>query len=100
MREDYRVYYEKFLKEWGVESQLIVAMEEMSELTKELCKYRRNELLNKDNYETIKNIKDEIADVLNMVEQLENMFGEEDVEKIRQAKLKRAIKRMEEVKNG
>jgi NTP pyrophosphatase (non-canonical NTP hydrolase) len=100
MKEDYRVYYEKFISEWGVESQFVVAMEEMSELTKELCKYRRNEILKKDNTETIKNIKEEIADVLNMVEQLENMFGEEEIEKIRQTKLKRAIKRMKEVKNG
>ena len=57
MREDYSKYYEKFLEEWGAESQIVVAMEEMSELTKELCKYKRNEILNKDNSETIKNIQ-------------------------------------------
>ena len=100
MREDYTTYYEKFIEAWGFESQIVVAMEEMSELTKELCKYKRNELLNKDNSETIKNIKEEIADVLNMVEQLENMFGEEEIEKIRIAKFKRALERMKETNNG
>ena len=100
MREVYTKYYEKFIESWGYESQIVVAMEEMSELTKELCKYKRNELLNKDNTETIKNIKEEIADVLNMVEQLENMFGEEEIEKIRKAKFKRALERMKETNNG
>ena len=60
MREDYTEYYKKFIEVWGYESQIVVAIEEMSELTKELCKYKRNELLNKDNLETIKNIKEEI----------------------------------------
>jgi len=100
MREDYTKYYEKFIESWGHESQIVVAIEEMSELTKELCKYKRNELLNKDNSETIKNIKEEIADVLNMVEQLENMFGEEEIEKIRKEKFKRALERMKETNNG
>ena len=94
MKEEYRDYYKKFLDEWGQESQIVVAIEEMSELTKELCKYKRNEILNKDNTETVKNIKEEIADVLNMVEQLENMFGEEEIEEIRQFKFDRAMKRM------
>ena len=100
MKNDYTKYYKKMVEAWGDESQLVVAMEEMSELTKELCKYKRNELFNKDNTETIKNIKEEIADVLNMVEQLENMFGEEEIEKIRQFKLDRAMKRMKGANNG
>ena len=100
MKEEYREYYKKFIDEWGHDSQYIVAMEEMSELIKELCKFKRNEIFNKDNTETIKNIKEEIADVLNMVEQLENMFGEEEIEKIRQYKFDRAMKRMKEVNNG
>ena len=54
----------------------------------------------KGNFEDDKNIKEEIADVLNMVEQLENMFGEEEIEKIRKAKFKRALERMKETNNG
>ena len=95
MDNSYKQYYDRFLDVWGEESQIVVAIEEMSELTKELCKYKRNEILNKDNKEIVKNIKEEIADVLNMVEQLENMFGVEEIEKIRQFKFKRAIERME-----
>ena len=100
MREEYREYYKKFLEEWGQEAQIVVALEEMSELTKELCKYKRNQILNKDNTKTIENIKEEIADVLNMTEQLEIMFGEEEIEKIRQAKFDRSMKRMKEANNG
>ena len=99
MTDKYKEYYKKFIEEWGEESQLVVAIEEMSELTKELCKYKRNQILNKDNSETISNIKEEIADVLNMVEQLENMFGEDEIEKIRQIKFDRSMKRMG-VNNG
>ena len=100
MREDYKKYYDKFIDEWGTDSQYVVAIEEMSELIKELCKFKRNEILKKDNSETIQNIKEEIADVLNMVEQLEKIFGEEEIEQIRQAKFKRAMERMKEAKNG
>ena len=38
MRDDFREGYKKFLDAWGQESQERMAIEEMSELTKELCK--------------------------------------------------------------
>ena len=51
MKEEYREYYKKFIDEWSYESQIVVAIEEMSELTKALCKYKRNEIFNKNNDE-------------------------------------------------
>ena len=53
----------KAIETYGEDAQLWMVIEEMSELSKEICKYKRG----KDNKE---NIADEIADVLIMIEQL------------------------------
>ena len=68
---------------FGCELQQVVAMEEMSELTKELCKYRRG-AKNEDR------IAEEIADVQIMLWQLRLMFGnDQDVDGYISAKLAR-----------
>ncbi len=104
MRDDFREGYKKFLDAWGQESQERMAIEEMSELTKELCKKIR---LMRDDFaemnderlkETISHCKEEIADVLNMTEQLEIYFGEEEIEKIREEKMQRTLNLLNEVK--
>ena len=55
------------LQHYGANSQRIVAIEEMSELIKELCKVARGE-------ENAAHIAEEIADVRIMLDQLEIMF--------------------------
>jgi len=92
MRKDFIKHYKLFIDTWGLDSQLFMCIEEMSELTKELCKYQRksNGYISK---EVIDNIKEEIADVLNTAEQLEYFFGEEEIEEIRQKKIDRTIKK-------
>ena len=104
MREDFKKGYEKFLEAWGQESQERMAIEEMSELTKELCKKIRLERddFSENNEEklakTIENVKEEIADVLNMAEQLEIYYGVTEIEKIREEKMKRTFELLNEVK--
>lgn len=93
MKQEYKKHYKDFVDSWGYESQAMMAVEEMSELTKEICKKYRKQ----DNYKD-ENIIEEIADVLNMVEQLEYIFGEEKVEKVREEKIQRTIKELEEYK--
>lgn len=66
--EERKEIYEKALKTWGSQAQLMVAIEEMSELTKELCKHYRG----RQNGEEL---VDEIADVTIMMEQLRLIFG-------------------------
>ena len=39
--EERKEIYEKALKTWGTPAQIMMALEEMSELTKELCKHFR-----------------------------------------------------------
>ena len=71
--------------------QLFVAIEEMSELQKELCKFLRGK-------GKINNICEEIADVYIMLEQLKLYFeiNEEDIDEIMQFKINRTMKFLEE----
>lgn len=66
--EERRAVYEKALQTWGARNQIMMAIEEMSELTKELCKHFRGR-------ENMEEIADEIADVTIMLEQLRLIFG-------------------------
>ena len=76
---------------WGYDAQARMAIEEMSELTKALCKYER---FGKENapQEIKDNILEELADVHNMIAQLEMYFGKEEIEKIRLQKIERTEK--------
>lgn len=75
---------------YGKEHQVLIAIEEMSELTKELCKYFRR-------YDRTKEITEEMADAFIMLEQLKELFGNsEQVSKVIDYKLNRQLKRMEQ----
>ena len=89
MREDFVKLYEKFIDAWGLDSQILMCIEEMSELTKELCKYSRYLGTDKESL-VVNNIKEELGDVANTIEQLTHYFGEEDIMKIREYKMNRA----------
>lgn len=75
---------ERAIKKYGTDSQLNVAIEELSELTKEICKHKRNS----SNRERI---IEEIADVEIMLEQLKLIFEitEQEIGLQRYMKLKR-----------
>ncbi|MBO5344910.1 MAG: hypothetical protein J6A51_03335, partial [Clostridia bacterium] len=79
-------------------SQLRMCIEEMSELTKELCKYMRilrDEGIDNQEEKLLKvkeNIVEEAADVLNCVSQIALIFGKDDVDKVRKFKIERASK--------
>ena len=64
------VYYKKLIEKFGSKNQIIVAIEELSELQKELCKYLRDKI-------NIRNISEEMADVEIMLEQLKLIFENE-----------------------
>lgn len=74
---------------YGSEHQQLVAIEEMSELTKELCKQYRG-------FDNRDNIVEEIADVEIMLEQLVMVFGcRPEVNDIRAKKIERLWSRIE-----
>lgn len=65
--------YQRAIQKWGMELQLDMVIEECSELTKEICKFKRD----RNNREQI---VEELSDVLNMIEQLKLMFDIDDSE--------------------
>lgn len=82
--------YEKVIAECGCKHQIIVCIEELSELQKELCKELRYGC-------NISNIAEEIADVTIMLEQMKGMFNcSETVDKIKVQKLERLKQRLED----
>lgn len=105
MKKEYKDFYDLAVREWGEDSQLRMCIEEMSELTKEICKYMRLTASGDSAEIAVKiaaakeKLKEEIADVMNMSEQLAFVFGEDDVEKIRGEKIKRELNRLEIWKN-
>lgn len=88
MKEEYKEYYKKIYEKLGTQSQERMCIEEMSELIKELCKRNRYEGTEKEE-EIRLNIIEELADVINCVEQLIYIYGEDDVEKVRKSKFER-----------
>ena len=73
----------KAIETFGAEHQQLVAIEEMSELQKELCKRYRG-------FDNREHIAEEIADVEIVLEQLTMMFGcKEKVREIRAEKVER-----------
>lgn len=91
INENKKIYL-KAIEEFGANKQIVVAIEELSELQKELCKFLR--------YETTTNLSEEIADVGIMLEQLKIIFGiEEVVEQDKRFKINRLAKSLvEEIK--
>lgn len=95
-REERESCYKNFIKVFGEDTQYVFAIEEMSELTKELCKYFRA----KGNSEKLEKVKkdiiEETADVLICAETLRLMFGGKEVDEMIEYKIKRGQKRCEE----
>lgn len=80
--------YEQAIEEWGREAQLMMAIEECSELIKDLTKLYRGDTVDQ-------NVAEEVADVEIMMRQLRVLFGEETVESYKQRKLDRLESRLE-----
>lgn len=64
--------YQLAIDRWGKKAQLTVAIEELSELTKEICKVKRG-------MGDMNNLAEEIADVEIMCEQLRYIFDIDSV---------------------
>ena len=80
---------------YGIQSQQDIAIEEMSELQKAILKHRRN-----PSEETRKDIIDEIADVLIMLEQLKIIYScSKEVEERMDYKIDRQINRIKKKYN-
>jgi len=69
--EERRATYKAALRKWGIDAQVLMAIEEMSELTKEICKIHRGKA-------DMEALADEIADVAIMLEQLRLIYDLND----------------------
>lgn len=78
----------KIATHYGFENQLVKLIEECGEYQTAAAKF----LLKGENYE---NFCEEIADILNVVEQMRLFIGADKMDKIRIEKLERQLKRME-----
>ncbi len=82
---------------YGTKAQVDMAIEEMSELTKALCKERRSDLDSSKHTETVANVIEEIADVAIMLRQMMIIFDHDnEVEGIIQYKIDRLAQRLKE----
>ncbi|MBO7097445.1 MAG: hypothetical protein J6W11_02260, partial [Alphaproteobacteria bacterium] len=87
--------YERALRLWHKEPQMLQVIEEMSELTKEILK---NVNRKKDN---VAEIVEETADVEIMLEQLKYCYKiREQVEAYKKEKLKKIEKRLDDFENA
>ena len=103
---DTKNIYWSAIETFGYDLQIEVAIEEMAELTKELCKAQRVTFAGRgglgdgliDNHDEI---AEEIADVQIVLEELEQMYGaKKKVQKIRQQKLARLEMRIEKAREA
>lgn len=81
--------YSAAISKYGEKAQQMMAIEEMSELTKAICKYWRY-----PTPETVTDILEEMADVEIMLEQLKLMFG--DPKEVKETKIHRLFRRVRE----
>jgi NTP pyrophosphatase (non-canonical NTP hydrolase) len=80
--------YQMVIDKWGVDAQLTVVIEELSELAKEVCKIKRG-------MGTLVNIAEEVADVEIMCEQLRYIYDIDSVvDEWKQSKLTRLANRL------
>ena len=85
--------FRRALEAFGAQAQVMMAIEEMSELTKELCKNGRGQ-------ENATHIAEEIADVQIMLRQMVMLFDcAGQVETFRRYKLERLADRIKEAKD-
>lgn len=83
--------YEKSTKKWGEQAQIDQIIEEMAELTVALNKYKRMTFYKepKNKEKVFENLYVELSDVSICLEQMIHLFGEDEVEKVKQSQLEK-----------
>lgn len=76
---------------YGRDKQIDMAVEEMAELIKAICKYKRYHTI-----ESMENIVEECADVIITLAQIRLMFGDENIDKVITEKMCRLHERIKE----
>lgn len=89
--------YEALVDRYGASTQIVVAIEELAELQQALCKWLRSIYCADQGprRELMEHIREELADVSIMLNQLELMFG--DTGEIQEQKLQRLFGRVDDM---
>lgn len=89
MNKEYReIVYRKAIERFGKMNQIAKAVEEMSELIKELCKVQIGEM-------DLDNVIEEIADVEIMIDQMRLIFNSDrEIDRVKAQKIERLEKKM------
>ena len=87
--------YENFMKTFGDDYIMRISIEELSELTKAICKYmRKTEDVDTEEKELREKILDGIADIEICIEELAYMFdGFDEINKIKEEKIEKGAQR-------
>ena len=94
-REQRNDLYKRAIEKWGEEAQFDQMIEEMGELIVAFNKFRRaKNYKQQDMQSAIDNLFEEIADVKLCVEQMEWIFGKEQIDNVLQNKLEKFIKQL------
>lgn len=94
--EDGAETIDRAIIEYGENAQIDMAIEEMSELTKALCKFKRTGGSGPESATVIGNIREEMADVYIMLAQLARIFGgADDIQQEVDKKMKRLKGRLD-----
>lgn len=84
-KNEMKSLFHNTLEFWGFDIQSNMCLEELSELMKALLKYKREEC-EKASDDVKYNVLEELADVHNMIYQMELYFGKDKIDKIRTEK--------------
>lgn len=85
----------RIAEHYGYSKQKMIAIEELSELTKAICKLERADVDKPEYVERFKDVLEEIADVEIMIIQLIHLMNcDEKVEQIISEKVERQLERM------
>lgn len=87
--------YKRIVDTWGTESQLNMVIEEVGELLQAISKFNRAK--NKDEetqVEAYRHLCEEVADVINMMNQMREMFSSELIDKYIKEKLDRTEEKL------
>lgn len=94
--EERRALLDRAITAYGAPAQMDMAVEEMAELTKALCKVKRVSCA-AEAKAVLENVVEEMADVQIMLDQLRIIFhrSTEEVEEVEEAKLERLKNRLD-----
>lgn len=86
--------YLRLVERWGEQTQIDMAVEECAEFIQAVNKLRRAKGSPVEQFQLL-NLRAEIADVLNCMEQMRIFFHKESIDEYREQKLKKAESKMQ-----